>query len=146
MTSAGLQIATGTELTAEVLLRFGSARIRVQGSSMLPTLRPGDEVELLAVPFHEAEIGDIVAYRHDERLFVHRVVEKNSQKGFLTRGDALRHVDAPVSESEFLGLVVGVIRNGEKVEQRDSVAYRAMASVFRRSRLCAALYVKFVSL
>jgi hypothetical protein len=112
----------------------------------LPTLRPGDEVELRSIPFHEVEIGDIVACCHDERLFLHRVVEKNSQKVFLTRGDALHHVDAPISESEFLGLVVGVIRNGERVEQQDSVAYRAMASIFRRSRFCAALFVKFVSL
>jgi len=135
-----------TELAAEVVARFGSARIRVQGSSMLPSIRPGDEIELRPVAPQAIEIGDVVAYRRADRLFVHRVVARNSQRELVTRGDTLPQADAPVSESELLGAVSAVRRNGRNVSLQSTLARRATASLFRSSQLCAALFQKITSL
>ena len=135
-----------TELAAEVLHGFGTARIRVQGTSMLPSLRPGDEIELQCVSSRQIEISDVVAYRRDGRLFVHRVVEKNSLQELVTRGDTLPQPDAPVCESELLGLVSAVRRDGENVTFHSSFAQRATAALFRRSQLCAAVFLKVVTL
>jgi signal peptidase I len=134
-----------TELVAEIIGRFGTARIRVQGSSMLPTLRPGDEIELRSTLAAEIRCGDIVAFRQGERLFVHRVIGRDRDR-LLTRGDALRHADVPVSSDQLLGVVVSVLRKGEQVRLQPSFAGRVIATLFSRSRMCAALFVKFASL
>src|SRR6266705_555289 len=101
MPSAGTQDALRIDLVADVLGHFGSARLCVQGSSMLPSLRPGDEIQLQSIPLSELKRGDIVAYRRDDRLFVHRVI---GIAPLMTRGDTLSQADAPVSESELLGV------------------------------------------
>ena len=139
MPPSQIQTSMRTELTAEVLRRFGFARIRVQGSSMLPSLRPGDEIEVLSCSVAQVNQGDIVACRRDDRLFVHRVASVNP---LVTRGDALSEADAPVAESEFLGTVARVQRNGERIDPRPSFANLASAAIFRRSRFCAAIFVK----
>ena len=135
-----------TELVNEVVHRFGSARIRVQGSSMLPTLRPGDEVELQSTPTFQIKRGDVVAFQQGERLFVHRVIERCGDGKLLTRGDALTQPDVPISNQQLLGVVESVLRNGKKVELQRSLAARATAAILSRSRICAALFVKFASL
>ncbi len=106
---------------------------------MLPSLRPGDEIQLQSIPLSELKRGDIVAYRRDDRLFVHRAIGATP---LTTRGDALTQADAPVLQSELVGVVVAVFRNGEQVEHRRSLASRTAAAIFQRSRLCAALFVK----
>src|ERR1043165_544448 len=93
------------DLSADLIGRFGSARIGVQGSSMLPNIRPGDEVEVQSTPLLKIKQRDIVAYRRDDRLFVHRVIG-TPPAGLITQGDALPQADPPVAESELLGVVV----------------------------------------
>jgi hypothetical protein len=135
-----------TFLVQEVVQRFGDARIRVQGSSMLPSIRPGDEVELQPIPFHGIEAGEVIAYRRADRLFIHRVIGKDPLNNPITRGDTLRQAEAPVLESELLGSVRAIFRAGEKIDLRRSIATRAASALFRRSQLCATLFVKFASL
>jgi signal peptidase I len=142
MLSAGTQDALRIDLVEDVLRRFGSARLCVQGSSMLPSLRPGDEIQVQSIPLSEIKMGDVVAYRRDERLFVHRVIGTDALGRLVTRGDTLPQADAPVSESELLGSIVAVSRDGERVEHRRSLAGRTAAAIFQRSRFCAALFVK----
>jgi signal peptidase I len=136
----------GTELAAQVLRGFGRARIRVHGTSMLPSLRPGDEIELQSSSVHEIQIGDVIAYRRAGRLFVHRVVEKNSPQELVTCGDTLPQPDAPICESEVLGLVSAVQRDGKSVNFHTSFAQRSAAALFRCSQLCAAVFLKVVTL
>ena len=135
-----------TELVAEIVLRFGSARFRVQGSSMLPSIRPGDEIEIRAARFDNIDPGGVIAYLRTDRLFVHRVMKRDTQQLLVTHGDTLPQADAPISESEFLGSVAAVFRNGKTIELRQSLAQRTGAALFRRSQICAALFVKFASL
>ena len=133
-------------LVQEVVQRFGSTRIRVQGSSMLPSIRPGDEIEVQPIHFHEIETGEVIAYRRGDRLFAHRVIETDSAGRLLTRGDAMPQADAPISKSEFLGIVTRLNRGGKVVGLRRSIADRTAAAIFRRSQLCAALFVRFTGL
>ena len=86
------------DLFLEVLRSFGSARLRVTGTSMLPSIWPGDilEVSLLPVSSFESPIssfpgrgragerlaeardsirpGELVLYERSGRFFAHRVV------------------------------------------------------------------------
>lgn len=71
---------------SDLLLRSERVRLRIAGSSMAPTLRPGDEVGVEPVPTDEFRVGDLVLFEQRGQLICHRLVEKSA--AWLTRGDA----------------------------------------------------------
>jgi hypothetical protein len=90
--------------------------------------------------------GDIVLFARDRRLFAHRVITKSHQSGDLhlvTRGDAMPAPDSPVSESELLGKVARIQRNGRWIEpsRRLRFAERAVAALVRSSETAARVVV-----
>jgi len=133
-------------LFEQTLRASGSARLRVQGSSMLPAICPGDEIRVQSSSCTSAETGNVVAFSRDGRLFVHRVIGHDSGGNLVTQGDALSYQDSPVTPDEFLGKVTQIKRQGRLVGINNSVLQRAAAALFRRSRTCSALFVKFASL
>jgi hypothetical protein len=103
-------------VAAEVLRNTGKFRLAAFGSSMLPTLWPGEVLTIQAQSFDSVQPSEVVLFSREGRFFIHRVVAK--LKGYpetklITRGDALPSVDALVSRIEFLGKVVSV-RRGER--------------------------------
>ena len=106
-----------SDLVAECLRRFGHARLRVTGSSMLPSIWPGDTIHVEAARPESLEPGDIVLYRHGPRLFAHRLLQSLAGKKlnlFATRGDALPSPDPPVSSSDILGRVTSIVAFGRR--------------------------------
>ncbi|HUK52685.1 MAG TPA: S24/S26 family peptidase [Candidatus Binatia bacterium] len=105
------------ELAAELLLRGERISLRVQGASMLPSLFPGDVLTIRRCDPREIVAGDIVIFRREGLCIAHRVSERmtgSTACRLRTRGDALRNCDPPVSESEVLGRVTHVERNGRR--------------------------------
>jgi signal peptidase I len=101
------------DLAEEIVRSFGELRLRVFGTSMVPSILPGDLVSILRVGISEVSIGEIVLYSRARRLFVHRVVcctNGPEQPLLITRGDHLDHDDAPVSSAELLGRVTSIQR------------------------------------
>src|SRR6478672_9083685 len=98
---APLQEAFKCSLAAEVLHSTGRLQFRATGFSMLPTLWPGDCLTVQSYNLQEAEIGDLVLYIRNGRLFVHRVMRKFSSgetNSLITRGDCMTEEDPPVQE------------------------------------------------
>lgn len=86
-------------------------RITVNGASMLPFIRNGDEVELEPV-LSPPTIGGVVLVRcGDERYVLHRVVRIDGESFFL-RGDGQRHCEGPFVLGDVLGRVSTVYHNG----------------------------------
>jgi hypothetical protein len=110
---------------------------------MLPSVWPGDTVLIEHVNSNEISQGDIVLFGRDQRLFVHRVVDRTSETGVVTRGDAMRLSDHPVHERELLGRVVLLWRNGNPIEPRKRLSMweRLVAGAVRRSEVAARLVV-----
>jgi hypothetical protein len=104
----------GPSLLAECLRRFGAARLRVGGTSMLPAIRPRDVLVIEPRPLQQIRVSDIVLFTLGDRLFVHRVVRKGTDESgaptLVTRGDTHREDDLPISASQLLGQVVAVWR------------------------------------
>jgi len=99
-------------LAAEILKSSGILRLGVSGSSMLPTLWPGDVVTLVAIA-EQPTVGQIVLFQRCGQFVVHRVVEAGSSGGQLqvtTRGDSMIDQDGPIAASEVLGRVVAIRR------------------------------------
>jgi Peptidase S24-like len=95
--------AAGSALVAEALRGRGRLRLRVHGESMLPTLWPGEVVEIEGCPPEEVRPGEIVLARRDGRLFLHRLVAPCAPNGFRLRGDSMPGADPPYPPEALLG-------------------------------------------
>jgi signal peptidase I len=98
-------------LAGDVVRRFGGVRLRVFGTSMVPSILPGDLISVQRADLSEISPGEIVLYSRDERLFAHRVVARaggHHDSRLITRGDRLSYTDPPVSSLELLGRVTSI--------------------------------------
>jgi hypothetical protein len=77
-----------------------TVRLRVTGESMLPTLWPGDEIEIASCALEDVALGEIVLAERDGRLFVHRLVRLGVDS-FDLRGDSVPKND-PLFKGEAL--------------------------------------------
>jgi hypothetical protein len=105
-------------------------RMTVNGSSMLPFIRDGEVVEL--EPIHPLpRMGDIVLLQcSEERYVLHRVVRMEGDALFL-RGDAQRYCQGPFTQSDVLGRVTMIYRNG-RARALDRGAWRLAGLVWTR--------------
>ena len=78
-------------------------RLRVRGESMLPTLWPGDVVEIESCSLEDVRPGEIVLARRDGRLILHRLIAPCTPNGFLLRGDAVPRPDPLFPPETLLG-------------------------------------------
>ncbi len=80
--------------------------------SMRPSLRAGDVLWLDAIRARDAAPGDVVAFRHQGRLVLHRVraaQRRGARLRLVTRGDANRSSErVTVAPDASLGRYVGV--------------------------------------
>jgi hypothetical protein len=144
------------ELIGETVRTSGGVRLRVFGTSMAPSVLPGDLISVQRAGVPEISIGEIVLYSREGRLFAHRVVERvhvpragSAQQTFLiTCGDRLRHKDAPVSSADLLGRVVSIERGDRQLEPlaQPSRSNLALARLLRASDRATYLYLRLAAL
>jgi len=106
-----------TALAVQTLRAGSSIRLQVMGSSMLPSIWPGDVVTIGNVLVDEIAPGDIVVCERDDRLFVHRLMGMSESKDGIrweTRGDSLPQDDTPFFNGQLLGRVSHILR-GDRV-------------------------------
>jgi Peptidase S24-like len=107
------------DLAAEVLHRFGEVRFVAQGSSMIPSIYPGDLLTVRSESIAGARCGEIVLLLLGGRFFVHRVIRKLPDRNrtvFATRGDALAQEDPSVDSTQLLGRVTAILRHGKTIK------------------------------
>jgi len=106
------------ELAVHLLGSGRTLRFRARGSSMYPLVRDGDILNVRPTGNRPVAVGDIVLYRSSQRgIVVHRVVgiHREGEKATLRiKGDAAGPADPRVPESQILGRVVGIERQGRK--------------------------------
>lgn len=133
------------ELASESLRESGILRLKVSGWSMLPTIWPGDTLEISRIDARDLLPGDIALYRHHGRFIAHRVLSQSISgiHHVLTRGDAVLQHDAPVPHENLLGKVDFILRNGKKIEPSRNlrVTQRAVAGIAQRSTVGARIIV-----
>ena len=131
------------EVALELWGQSGEAHfLPVTGGSMRPMLIEGDQV--LVAPSKAAKIGDIVVFRRRDELVTHRVLwidELSTGERYLhTKGDHVLSMDAPISEAELVGRVIG-IRRGSQSRNIESLTGRAISKMMATlMRLQTGLY------
>ena len=98
------------QLAADAVRAFGKLRLEVTGSSMLPTIWPGDVLEVRHQGVAEIQSGDVVLFQRQGQLVAHRVVHRLGRPGgnlLITRGDRQSAADPPTTRKK-LGRVTEV--------------------------------------
>ena len=127
MTWADSCEASRSALAAEAMHRSGRLRLRVRGESMLPTLWPGEIVTIEHCSFEELQPNDIVLAHRDDRLFLHRLLERH-ERTFILRGDSVPKSDREYNEAAFLGRLA---RGGPALlPSRRSIAWSRLVGLF----------------
>lgn len=124
-------------LVAEVVRTFGEARLKVTGSSMLPSVWCGDILTIHRRRPAELLPGQIVLCYRNQAFVAHRLVSKIGNH-LITRGDSLCYYDRPFREDEVVGQVVSILRGGKEIPVQPtlSLASRSVAWLMRHSGLC----------
>lgn len=107
----------GCALATESLQASGRLRLQVHGESMLPTLWPGDLVEIRSCSVDEVLPGEIVLALREGRFFLHRFVGRSQANGFLLRGDSMPRPDPRFSNQALLGRLVSCGEQGQRENQ-----------------------------
>lgn len=107
----------------------GIACRKVVGTSMAPSLLPGETLFLEACP--DPAPGDIVAFSVDGGLLVHRIVHIDAET-VTCRGDNRSTNDPTVPRSALLGRVVQIAgRDRVPDARRDILTVRARAALYK---------------
>jgi hypothetical protein len=130
------------DLAAEVLRRFGEVRFVARGSSMIPSIYPGDLLTVCSRAVAETPHGHIVLALREGRFWAHRLIRKwREGNRFLlaTRGDALPEEDPSLEESQVLGCVTSVVRYGKPIDlaRIHSLSIKLLGCAVRNSNALA---------
>lgn len=122
------------ELAAEVLASGYALRLRAFGTSMLPSIWPGDILSIEPKPEEEIVAGDIVLVTRQNRFFIHRLIGKHDSR-WITRGDSLPYNDNALASCDVLGRVSLIQKKKRTIvpNQRRSLFSRALAWTLCRS-------------
>jgi Peptidase S24-like len=116
---AGERRADDALRIGEALKRRGRISLRVHGTSMLPWVRPKDIALIRQTSIENVRCGDVVLFRRENHLLVHRIVEKRGSldtSQLFSKGDAHPTSDGIVQKQELLGRVVRIYRKGRRID------------------------------
>jgi len=117
--TAGDRRCGDTDRIADSLRMRGRVLLKVYGSSMQPWVRPKDITLIRQISMESVLCGDVVLFRREHHLFVHRIVEKRGSLNaarIFSKGDAHPVSDGVVQEKELLGRVARIYRGGRRID------------------------------
>ncbi len=112
-TVAGARENSNAALAMSVLRHGGTIFLKAWGTSMLPSVWPGDVLTIVSAACTEIAPGDIVLVLGRDHIVVHRLLGQRrdtSLQAWTTKGDAMPESDPPATDSALLGRVVSIRR------------------------------------
>jgi len=93
----------------------GTVELDVAGTSMLPTLSPGDRVRI-RLDRRTPKVGEIVVFSQGDSIVVHRYLgpaaARDGTPCLRSRGDGRSELDPPLFRERMIGTAVAVRRRG----------------------------------
>lgn len=106
-------------LALDVLARGKTLWVREASASMLPLVRPDDELLLAPLGGRRIGAGALIAYERDAELVIHRVVAARAS-GVVAKGDALASPDPVVPWERVVARVVALRAPGGRSVDLDA--------------------------
>ena len=133
------------ELAAEALRRSGTLTLKAFGTSMLPTLWPGDLARVQSCSFEDIQRADIVLYKRDDRFYLHRVIQKAADGWLITRGDSMPGDDPRLASQDLVGKVTEIQHGNQGFAPVKKLSLRAYLTgrILGHSSYCLRLVLKF---
>ncbi len=103
-----------------------AVRLKTDGYSMYPLLRPGDTIYIERISFQALPIGSIVVFKRGERWVAHRLIRKDHWAGHsmgYTQGDSCIKLDEAVTEANYIGRVMARKRGNQPAMPLQPGAY-----------------------
>jgi signal peptidase I len=106
------------EVGFSLLAEGKTIRIRADGYSMYPSIKPGSVIYI--EPFTDDKYpvpGEIISWKRDTGFVVHRlkrIISEEGKKCFITRGDSCAYEDQPVLKDQIAGKVIRVENSSGK--------------------------------
>jgi hypothetical protein len=78
-----------------------------KGLSMFPVMMPKQEIVISNFPIESIKVGQLLAFKRQTHIVVHRVVKvlENPTFSLRTQGDANWRMDEPITTDNYIGLV-----------------------------------------
>lgn len=130
---------------------FGTTVIKIISGSMEPSIHEGDYILVKAISTDELKVGDIISFYSDDkdiegRINTHRIVKKNANNTFVTKGDANKSEDSVlVSGDKVIGIYTGKLRFFRWLNSFASVKKLLMLLVVIPTLLAAIYEVKTIA-
>ncbi|HOO98744.1 MAG TPA: hypothetical protein PLV06_05815 [Bacteroidales bacterium] len=123
-------------------------KIRAEGYSMYPAVKPGAVIYIEALPKNYLPLtGEIIAWKRKSGFVVHRVVriiKNDDETEIVTRGDSCRYEDLPVAMEKLAGKVVKIeTRSGTIVAEGSELISKPL---YLYNRLMVWFIVRFKKL
>lgn len=140
-----------TDLFQTILKSGSGLRVRATGSSMTPFIRNGEVVTIRKTGQSSLRRGDIIFYRNSQGLPVlHRLIRRDSKAhSLLSKGDALRYFDKPVSSEDVMGRVCLIEKGrtfaGLRRLNLDALPWRAISCFIAYATIIRAKWARTAS-
>ncbi len=120
------------EVSFSLLSEGRVIRLRADGYSMYPAIRPGSVITIEPYPAGTGPVvGEIAAWGSESGMVVHRLVRISGESGemlCITRGDSNLYPDPPVKPEDIAGRVVKIEYRGKEKKIKSgrpcSMSYR----------------------
>jgi hypothetical protein len=101
---------------ADALKRRGRISMYVQGTTMLPLVRPGDIALIRRDKLENMRSGDVVLFQRGNHLLAKRIAEDGDPQSEPTFAESGEELPAQSGEPECLGQIVRLHRNAEDID------------------------------
>ena len=136
MKNNGSDIIFLKDVSLSLLAEGKSLRIKPDGYSMFPAIRPGDII-IIAPVKNRSNLtpGDIVVYKRDSDFVLHRLTDiqhMDDNPVFITRGDSAMNEDKPITAEEIIGIVTTIeTKQGKTMPHRRDINYNRNRALVR---------------
>ncbi len=133
----------------DCFLKKDLIEFKCEGTSMNPVLKAGDEILVRRIPLSCLCFGDVITYEENGTFITHRFLYSRSKKNqtmMVTKADNRLKLDKPVTPLFLLGKVVGISRNGQRIEMETKWWYFSSRLIALLSLMEGQLFEIFLSL
>ncbi|MCX7927426.1 MAG: GNAT family N-acetyltransferase [Candidatus Omnitrophica bacterium] len=133
------------KLLTQIRSKVNYVTFQARGASMFAFIKKGDWLKIEILPQNSDCLirkGDVVLFKKQDMLFLHRVIRINKE-GFLVKADASLGSDGVILPDEIIGKLI-TIQRGRKLIDLDKRVYRLVAlGIANLSNLFSCLWFIF---
>lgn len=134
-----------TETLCDLLSKGCKVTINAEGYSMYPLLHPGDKLTVAPAQWESLRKGDIIAWRTEDKLVAHRIVEKQASY-CITAGDATIRNDGKTYPQQILGKVTHYQRDGKTKSMSSFSSHIISLSKLYAATLSSQLFIRLANI